>query len=75
MASEDNIRRLRHPEKNVFEELEEHERMLEERRRRLKEADLLGGRGKTAELNIGNRGYIWARRQRKAPPRSGDNDT
>jgi hypothetical protein len=75
MASEDNIRRLRQPEKNVFEELEEHERMLEERRRRLKEADLLGGRGKTAELNIGNRGYIWARGQRPVKKRSSPSDT
>jgi hypothetical protein len=74
MATEDNIRRLRQPEKNVFEELEEHEREMKDWAERRKGQSRFVP-GKTAELNIGNRGYIWARGQRPAKKRSSPSDT
>jgi hypothetical protein len=74
MASEDNIRRLRQPEKNVFEEMEEHEREMKDwAERRRGQSRFVPG--KTAELNIENRGYIWARGQRPTKKRSSPSDT
>lgn len=73
MKPEDNIRLLLTG--NVFEELDQYERELEESKERRKNRVPAQGRTKTSELNERNQGYIWARRQKSLPRRSGPNDT
>lgn len=81
MSPEDNIRVLRRTQSaapvNIFELLdqeEERKKELEAWHERRKNRVPAQGKTKTAELNDDNRGYIWARRQKPLPPRSGKND-